>query len=122
MSIPIVVRGNLGNDPELKFVKTGRGDTALTSFPLAYTPKEKKGDQWVEGETMWFRVVIWGDRGETLVDSLRKGDSVLVQGNFKQSSFETKDGEKKTALEISATDVAIIPKATAKKKADEVPW
>ena len=71
---------------------------------------------------MWFRVVIWGDRGETLVDSLRKGDSVLVQGNFKQSSFETKDGEKKTALEISATDVAIIPKATAKKKADEVPW
>lgn len=122
MSIPIVVRGNLGNDPELKFVKTGRGDTALTTFPLAYTPKEKKGDQWVEGETMWFRVVIWGDRGETLMDSLRKGDSVLVQGNFKQSSFENRDGEKKTALEISATDVAIIPKAAPKKKTDDVPW
>ena len=122
MSIPIVVKGNLGSDPELKFVKTGRGDTALTTFSLACKPREKKGDEWVDGETMWFRVITWGDRGETLVDALRKGDQVIVQGSFKQVSFESRDGEKKTALEISATDVALIPKANSKKKDDVAPW
>ena len=125
MSIPIVVKGNLGNDPELKFVKTSRGDTGLVTFSLAHKPRERKGDQWVEGETMWFRVVVWGDRGEALVDALRKGDQVLVQGTFKQTSFDGRDGEKKTALEISASDVALIPKAAPRQsapKADDVPW
>ena len=125
MSIPIVVKGNLGNDPELKFVKTSRGDTGLTTFSLAYKPRERKGDEWVEGDTMWFRVVIWGEKGEGLVDALRKGDQVLVQGSFKQSSFEGRDGEKKTALEISASDVAILPKPAPRKappRADSVPW
>lgn len=125
MSIPIVVKGNLGNDPELKFVKTSRGDTGLTTFSLAHKPRERKGDEWVEGDTMWFRVVIWGEKGEGLVDALRKGDQVLVQGSFKQTSFEGRDGEKKTALEISATDVALIPKSAPRKsapKADDVPW
>lgn len=125
MSIPIVVKGNLGNDPELKFVKTSRGDTGLVTFSLAYKPRERKGDQWVEGETMWFRVVLWGEKGESLVDALRKGDQVLVQGSFKQTSFDGRDGEKKTALEISANDVALIPKAAPRKsqvQADDVPW
>ena len=124
MSIPIVVKGNLGNDPELKFVKTSRGDTGLTTFSLAYKPRERKGDEWVEGDTMWFRVVIWGEKGESLVDTLRKGDQVLVQGSFKQTSFEGRDGEKKTALEISASDVALIPKSAPRKSApkqDDVP-
>jgi single-strand DNA-binding protein len=125
MSIPIIVKGNLGNDPELKFVKTSRGDTGLVTFSLAHKPRERKGDQWVEGETMWFRVVLWGERGETLVDALRKGDQVLVQGTFKQTSFDGRDGEKKTALEISATEVALIPKSAPRQsapKADDVPW
>lgn len=122
MSIPIIVKGNLGNDPELKFVKTGRGDVALTTFALAYKPREKKGDEWVDGETMWFRVAIWGERGETLVDALKKGDQVLVNGSFKQISYES-NGEKKTALELNASDVALVPKASPKKKQEDVaPW
>ena len=112
MSIPLTVKGNLGSDPELKFVKTSRGETGLVTFSLAYTPKERKGDTWVEGETMWFRVTSWGEKGEALVDALRKGDSVIVQGSMKQSTFKGRDGQDKTALEINATDIGLIPKVS----------
>ena len=111
MSIPITVKGNLGSDPELKFVKTSRGETGLVTFSLAHTPKEKKGDTWVEGETIWFRVTSWGEKGESLVDALRKGDTVIVQGNMKQSTFKGRDGQDKTALEINASDIGLVPKA-----------
>jgi single-strand DNA-binding protein len=110
MSIPMTVKGNLGSDPELKFVKTSRGETGLVTFSLAHTPKEKKGDTWVEGETIWFRITSWGEKGEALVDTLRKGDSVIVQGNMKQSSFKGRDGQDKTVLEINATDIGLVPK------------
>jgi single-strand DNA-binding protein len=81
MSIPVTIKGNLGSDPELKYVKTARGDTALVTFSLAHTPRERKGDEWVEGETIWFRVTTWGEKARFMLMRLRKGDSVLVQGN-----------------------------------------
>jgi single-strand DNA-binding protein len=116
MSIQVTVKGNLGSDPELKFVKTGRGDTGLVTFSLAYTPRERKGEQWVDGETMWFRVVQWGEKAETLVDALTKGDTVIVTGSLKQSKFMGKDGTEKTALEINASDIGVIPKGAPKRR------
>jgi single-strand DNA-binding protein len=116
MSIQVTVKGNLGSDPELKFVKTGRGDTGLVTFSLAYTSRERKGEQWVDGETMWFRVVQWGEKAETLVDALTKGDTVIVTGSLKQSKFMGKDGTEKTALEINASDIGVIPKGAPKRR------
>jgi single-strand DNA-binding protein len=110
MSIPVTVKGNLGSDPELKFIKTSRGETGLVTFSLAHTPRERKGEEWVEGETLWFRVTQWGEKGEALVDALRKGDTVIVQGNLKQSTFKGRDGQDKTALEINAADIGLVPK------------
>jgi single-strand DNA-binding protein len=110
MSIPVTIKGNLGSDPELKYVKTARGDSALVTFSLAHTPRERKSDEWVEGETIWFRITTWGDKGEVYIDALKKGDTVLVQGNMKQSTFKGRDGVDKTALEITATDIGIVPK------------
>jgi single-strand DNA-binding protein len=121
MTIQVTVKGNLGSDPELKFVKTARGDTGITTFSLAYTPRERKNDQWVDGETMWFRVIQWGDKGEQLIDHLSKGDTVIVTGQMKQSTFKGKDGADKTALEINATDIGLIPRI-AKKKAEVPTW
>ena len=111
MSISVTVKGNLGSDPELKFVKTSRGETGLVTFSLAHTPRERKGDEWVEGETMWFRVTQWGEKGEALVDALRKGDTVVVQGSMKQSTFKGRDGQDKTSLEINAVDIGLVPKS-----------
>jgi len=110
MSIPVTIKGNLGSDPELKYVKTSRGDSALVTFSLAHTTRERKGDEWVEGETIWFRITTWGEKGEVYVDALKKGDTVLVQGSMKQSTFKGRDGIDKTALEINATDIGIVPK------------
>lgn len=120
MSAEITIKGNLGSDPELKFVKGARGDLALATFSLAYTPRSKQGNDWVDGETMWFRVTQFGEKAETLIDALRKGDTVLVVGALKQSVFKGKDGSDKISLEINATDIGIVPRA--KKRQDTPSW
>ena len=119
----ITVKGNVGKDPEIKFVKTARGDVALVEFSLAHTPRERKGEEWVDGETTWFRVIQWGAKGEVLVDTISKGDTVIVLGTLKQSQYKSKDGTDKSALEINATDIGVVPKVSkAKKVEDTPPW
>lgn len=104
----IKVKGRVGNDPELKFVT--QEQLPLVTFNLAYTPRSRKGNEWVDGETMWFRVAMFGKRAEAIADAVKKGDEVLVIGSVKQSTFQAKDGSEKTALEINATEIALIPR------------
>jgi single-strand DNA-binding protein len=117
MSISVTVKGNVGTDPEIKFVKD---NLALTTFSLAYTPRIQKNKEWVDGETMWFRIVQFGDKAEQLVDNVKKGDTVMVQGSMRQNTFTGKDGTEKTSLEINATDIGIVPRA--KKKQEAPSW
>lgn len=115
----ITIKGNVGKDPELKTVNTSRGSVPLVEFSLAYTPRERKGEDWVDGETSWFRVIQWGTKAENLINTISKGDTVIVLGTLKQSSYKAKDGTTKSALEINASDIGIVPKVS--KKAEEVP-
>lgn len=117
MSISVTVKGNVGTEPEIKFVKD---NLALATFSLAYTPRIQKNKEWIDGETMWFRVVQFGDKAEQLVDHVKKGDSVIVQGNMRQNTFTGKDGTEKTSLEINASDVGVVPRA--KKKHEAPSW
>lgn len=119
----IQVTGNVGKDPELKFFNGKNGDFAVTKFPLAETERIKKGDEWVDGDTVWYSVNVTGRLAETLVDSISKGQKVFVDGDLKQFSYE-KDGETKSGLEIRAKIVAIIPTATktTKKTETEEAW
>lgn len=119
MSINITVKGNVGRDPEFKVSKSG---TQVCSFSLAYTPRKKQGNDWVEGETMWFRVVQFGEKAEQLADLISAGDPVVVVGTLTQNTYEAKDGSNKTALEISATDVGVLPKKQTKRKEQEPEW
>ena len=114
----ITVKGNLGKDPELKFSKAGK---AWISFSIGYTPREKKDDQWIDGETMWFRVIQFGEKAETAADNLAKGDTVIVTGNLKQSTFTDKDGNQRTGLEITADEVGIVPRVQRKSKTEDTP-
>jgi len=114
MSIPVTVKGNIGSDPEFKFVKE---NLALTTFSLAYTPRIQKNKEWIDGETMWFRVVQFGDKAQQLSQNVKKGDTVIVQGNMRQTTFTGKDGTEKTSLEINATDVGLIPRSKNKQEA-----
>jgi single-strand DNA-binding protein len=117
----IVIKGNLGTDPELKFTKNNK---AFVSFSLAYTPRVKQGEVWIDGETIWFRAVQWGEKSEILMDNLSKGDSVLIQGSWKPSTYTTKEGVEKTGLELNVTEIGKIIKAGARapKQTEAAPW
>lgn len=120
----IQVKGNVGQEPELKFSKN---NMAFVTLSVAYTPRSKQGDQWVDGETMWFRVVQFGAKAEATVDGIRKGDSVIVTGELKQSTYTDKEGKEKTSLEIVADNIGLLPRliktnrvSTETQEAD--PW
>lgn len=109
----IKVKGRVGNDPEIKFVT--QEQLPLATFNLAYTPRSRKGNEWIDGETMWFRVAVFGKKAEAIADAIKKGDEVLVIGTLKQSTFKGRDGAEKTALEINAAEVGLVPKLIQSK-------
>jgi len=117
----ITIKGNLGTDPELKFTKNNK---AYVSFSLAYTPRVKQGEVWIDSETIWFRAVQWGEKAELLVDNLRKGDTVLIQGSWKPSTYTTKEGVDKSGLELNVAEIGKVFKAGARapKQSEEAPW
>ena len=121
----ITVKGNVGQEPELKYSKN---NMAFVTLSVAYTPRSKQGEQWVDGETMWFRVVQFGTKAEATVDAIRKGDSVIVTGELKQNTYTDKEGKEKTTLEIVAENIGLLPrlvksnKASTDNKEGAFPW
>ena len=99
----VMIIGNLGSDPEMRYTPNGR---AVTQFNVAVnqSTKNQQTGEWVE-ETDWFRVSVWGDRAERMAESLRKGNKVFVEGRFKTRQFEGRDGQTRTALEITADSI-----------------
>ena len=86
----VEVTGNVGTDAEIKFFKGANGEFGVTSFSLAETPRERKGTEWVDGETVWYRISVLGKQAETATE-IKKGDKVLVIGNLKVSTYQDKD-------------------------------
>ena len=119
----IQVLGNVGKDPELKFIKGGNGDFAVTKFSVAETEKVKEGDAWVDGKTNWWNVSTTGKLAETLIDAINKGSRVKVEGELKFYEYQ-KDGETKSGMEIRANEVTLVPvaKKSAKKADSEWNW
>jgi single-strand DNA-binding protein len=99
----IQIVGNLGRDPEMRYTPNGR---PVTEFSVAVnqSTKNQQTGEWVEA-TDWFRVSVWGDRAERAAENLRKGNRVLVDGRFRTREYETKDGQKRVSLEITADTV-----------------
>lgn len=109
----IRVRGRLGNDPELKTV--GADNLELVTFSLAHTPRSKKDGEWVDGETNWYRVIKFGKQAETLAQTLRKGDEVIVIGTLKMNNYTDKNGVEKSQMEITVSELGIVPKIAKNK-------
>lgn len=98
--------GNLGGDPELRYTPSQR---SVTSFSVAVSHSKPDGNGgWEDMGTDWYRVTVWGERGERLVERLSKGSKVFVSGRFKTREFEGRDGETRTSLDITADDVILV--------------
>ena len=108
----VTIIGNLVDEPELRFTNTGK---AVASFTVAESQRVKTQDGWKDGDSTFWRCSIWDTSAENMAESLHKGLRVIVVGEAKQRSFETRDGEKRTVIEVTATEVGPSLKwATAK--------
>ncbi|GAA4980328.1 single-stranded DNA-binding protein [Pseudonocardia tropica] len=100
----ITVVGNLTADPELRFTPSG---AAVANFTVASTPRtfDRQSGEWKDGEALFLRCNIWRQAAENVAESLTRGARVVVQGRLRQRSFETKEGEKRTVVEMEVDEV-----------------
>ena len=96
--------GNLTNDPELRFTPSG---SAVANFTVASTPKtfDRNSNEWKDGETLFMRCAAWKEMGENVAESLTKGMRVVVTGRLKSRSYDTKEGEKRTVIELEVDEI-----------------
>jgi single-strand DNA-binding protein len=100
----ITVIGNLTADPELRFTPSG---AAVANFTVASTPRmfDRQTNEWKDGEALFLRCAIWREAAENVAESLTKGARVIVSGRLKQRSYETKEGEKRTVIELDVDEI-----------------
>ncbi|MEO6081747.1 MAG: single-stranded DNA-binding protein [Umezawaea sp.] len=100
----ITVVGNLTADPELRFTQSG---AAVASFTVASTPRtfDKASGEWKDGDALFLRCNVWRQVAENVAESLTRGSRVLVTGRLRQRSFETKEGEKRTVMELEVDEI-----------------
>ena len=100
----ITVVGNLTADPELRFTASG---APVANFTVASTPRtfDRQTNEWKDGEALFLRCSIWRDAAENVTESLSKGTRVIVQGKLKQRSYETREGERRTVVELEVDEI-----------------
>ena len=101
----VTIVGNLVAPAELRFTPSG---AAVASFTVASTPRafDKTTQEWKDGETLFMRCSAWRELAENIAESLdTKGTRVIVQGRLVQRSYETREGEKRTVVELQVDEV-----------------
>jgi len=100
----LTVVGNLTADPELRFTPSG---AAVANFTVASTPRtfDRQTQEWKDGDALFLRCNVWRQAAENVAESLTRGARVVVSGRLKQRSFETKEGEKRTVVELEVDEV-----------------
>lgn len=100
----ITVIGNLTNDPELRFTPSG---VAVAKFRVASTPRsfDKSKNEWVDGEALFLPCTVWREYAEHVAESLTRGQRVVVVGRLVQRSFDDKEGNKRTIVELQVDEV-----------------
>lgn len=112
MSVPITFVGRLGGDPELRFTPQGK---AVASFSVVTDKRRKNGDEWESVDTTWWRCSVWEQQAEHVVESLVKGQLVIVSGHAYEQSWE-QDGSKRTRIEVRVEHIGPSLKAGPAKQ------
>ncbi|AZZ56560.1 single-stranded DNA-binding protein [Rathayibacter iranicus] len=100
----ITVVGNLTADPELRYTQ---GGLAVANFTIASTPRtfDRQANDWKDGEALFLRASVWREFAENVAGTLTKGSRVIATGRLKQRSYETKEGEKRTSIELEIDEI-----------------
>lgn len=100
----LTIIGNLTSDPEIRFTRSG---DAVANFTVASTPRQfdKASNEWKDGEALFMRCSLWREPAEHVAESLTRGSRVIVVGRLKQRSYETREGEKRTVVELDVDEV-----------------
>lgn len=97
----ITLVGNLTRDPEIRFTATGR---AVASFGIAVGRRYQVNGEWQE-QTSYFNITAWGQLGENAAATFTKGTRVVVTGRLEQREYTTREGEKRTAIDVIADEL-----------------
>jgi len=99
----LTIVGNLTDDPELRYTPNG---AAVATFNVAVNRRTRdESGQWKDGETSFFKCNVWRQQAENAAESLTKGTRVIVIGRLRQRSWETTEGQKRTAIEVEVESV-----------------
>ena len=100
----LTVIGNLTDAPELRFTSSG---AAVAKFRIASTPRfmDKASGEWKDGEPLFLACTVWRQVAENVAESLDRGSRVIVSGRLKQRSYETKEGEKRTVIDLDVDEI-----------------
>lgn len=100
----ITIIGNAVADAELRFTQSG---AAVASFTVASTPRtfDKNTNEWKDGDALFLRCNVWREQAENVAESIAKGTRVIVSGRLVQRSFDDREGNKRTVVELEADEV-----------------
>lgn len=100
----ITVVGNLTADPELRYTQNG---LPVANFTIASTPRffDRQANEWKDGDALFLRASVWREFAEHVAGSLTKGMRVIATGQLKQRSYQDRDGNNRTAIELQVDEI-----------------
>ena len=100
----ITVVGNLTADPELRYTQNG---LPVANFTIASTPRtfDRQANEWKDGDALFLRASVWREFAEHVAGSLTKGMRVIAQGRLRQRSYQDREGNNRTAIELEVDEI-----------------
>jgi single-strand DNA-binding protein len=100
----ITVVGNLTADPELRYTQNG---LPVANFTIASTPRtfDRQANEWKDGEALFLRASVWREFAEHVAGSLTKGSRVIATGRLKQRSYQDREGQNRTSIELEVDEI-----------------
>ena len=100
----ITVVGNLTADPELRYTQNG---LPVANFTIASTPRtfDRQANEWKDGDALFLRASVWREFAEHVAGSLTKGMRVIASGRLRQRSYQDREGQNRTAIELEVDEI-----------------
>ena len=116
MATTVHIEGNLGQDLDER-IQAGASGNLYCRFSVASTERVRRNDNWEDGDTTWFNCTAFGNTAEMMVETLHKGDPVIVDGKIKIRDYE-KDGEKRQSVDVTVDKIGL-DLSRAKRRSSE---